>query len=353
MFKRASDQVLDHLHQHYRPFQDLMIPTLLRSENVLRILKLKKGETFLLHSGNIPDYFYVIQGRVEVVREESHSIIDAKDHLGLLYFIPANQVELEIKALMDSIVVHADGESLADLISWDQLARCSALCGNRDEEFSLDCIRRTKAFRNLSFEAVEEVFRRLIRLEVAEGTEVVRQGQMGDAYYLILSGKAEVWRQEINDDQQKLVATLVKGDAFGEESLITKGVCNATVKMITDGVLLKLVKADFDHLIATPLIRHVPPDEANVLIKNGSQVLDVRYKEEFDEGHVPGSLLVPLPELRARQIELNPDKTYLVMCASGRRASVGAMLLRQFNVKDACVIQGGMRDWPFDRKIDY
>jgi rhodanese-related sulfurtransferase len=40
-------------------------------------------------------------------------------------------------------------------------------------------------------------------------------------------------------------------------------------------------------------------------------LLDVRQPEEYEQGHIPGGLLVPLPELEARMGEIDPEKPVL------------------------------------------
>ncbi len=352
-FKRATDSVLSFLHNNYRPFKDLMVVTLLRSSKTLRTINMRKGEEFHLRGNEIPDYLFVIQGRVETTKGDNVETIDAIDNLGSLHLFPANNKLMHIKALSDSTIVQADTEMLTELTTWDTLARDSGLFETKEEEAGLERIRVTKAFRKLPMEAVEEVFKRLKRIDVCKGDEIVKQGDVGDAFYLLITGNAEVWRQGLYDEEQQLVSILTSGDAFGEEALIIKGTRNATVRMQSDGVLFKLGQADFDELIATPMIKIVPPQVANTMLENGYNLLDVRYEEEYDESYIPGAQLVPLPDLRERINEIDPKKKYLVVCAVGKRASVGALLMRQYNIKDLSVIEGGMRDWPYETQSNY
>ena len=352
-FKRQADSVLEFLHNNYKPFNELMILTLLRSEKALRVLNINHGEEFVLRGGSIPDYLYVIQGEVEIEKNNNSDRLNAMENLGSFYLFPPNNGFLKINAVTDSTIVQVNSEMLMDMLSWDQLARQSGLFTNEEDELSLERIRNTKAFKQLPLEAIEEIFKRFERIKVSSGTDVVTQGDKGDAYYIILRGEAEVWQQGLYDDEQKLVNKIGNGDAFGEEALVLKGTRSATIKMITDGVLLKLDQKDFDELIATPMIDLIKPEIADVMLKNGAQLLDVRYEEEFDDTYIPGAKLIPLPELRGRINELDEKQKYLVVCAAGKRASVGALLLKQSKIKDVIVIDGGMRDWPFDTASNY
>ena len=352
-FKRKTDSVLDFLHNNYRPFKDMMVLTLLKSENALRVIKMNNGETFHLRGNEMPDYFFVIQGKVEVIKNDHTQTIDAIEDLGSLNVFPANYNLMQIKALTDSTIVQADSEMLIEMIAWDELARNSKVFKTPEEEASIAQIQNAKALRKLPFEAVEEIFKRLERVTVNTGEDIVTQGEQGDAFYIIVSGEAEVWQQGLYDDEQKIVCKLSNGDAFGEEALILKGTRNATIRMITDGVLFKLKQADFEELVSTPMINTVTAEVADTMLKNGHQLLDVRYEEEYDEAYISGSLLLPLPELRQRINELDLTQKYLVVCAAGKRASIGALLLKQYNVKDISVIDGGMRDWPYEIASNY
>ncbi|MBF0256291.1 MAG: cyclic nucleotide-binding domain-containing protein [Gammaproteobacteria bacterium] len=352
-FKRKSDSVLNFLHINYRPFSGLMARTLLRADSALRVIRMRKGEIFNLVGNDMPDYFYVIQGKVRITKGEQFASIDAIDDLGSLHFFPPNRRPMEVEALSDSTVVQADSELMAELINWNEMALQSGLFDSTETEACLDSIRKTKAFCKLPVEVMDEVFQRLERIEIARGMDVIKQGDRGEAFYLIISGTAEVWRQDIYDDAQKLVATLGTGDAFGEESLLVKGTCNATVRMVSDGVLFRLNETDFHQLVAMPLLNHVSASVAHSMLQNGYRLLDVRYEEEYDDCHIPGASLIPLPELRGRIKEIDPAQKYLVICAGGKRASVGALLLRQHHVKDVHIIEGGMHDWNFETASSY
>ncbi len=78
-------------------------------------------------------------------------------------------------------------------------------------------------------------------------------------------------------------------------------------------------------------------------------ILDVREQDEFDEGHIPGAILIPYTEIDKTAEELLPqkDKQILVYCRSGRRSKIAAESLAKLgytNIKEF----GGIIDWPYD-----
>ncbi len=78
-------------------------------------------------------------------------------------------------------------------------------------------------------------------------------------------------------------------------------------------------------------------------------ILDTREQDEFDEGHIPGALLIPYTQIENKAEELLPDKDKLILvyCRSGRRSKIAAESLSQLgytNVKEF----GGIIDWPYE-----
>ena len=83
-------------------------------------------------------------------------------------------------------------------------------------------------------------------------------------------------------------------------------------------------------------------------------LVDVRTKEEYDEGHIQGAVLIPVDEIADRaQTEL-PDKEALILvyCRAGVRSKAAAEILVELgysNVQDI----GGIVDWPYDNVASY
>ena len=78
-------------------------------------------------------------------------------------------------------------------------------------------------------------------------------------------------------------------------------------------------------------------------------ILDTREQYEFDEGHIPGAILIPYTEIENKAEEILPDKTaqILVYCRSGRRSKIASEALAGLgytNVKEF----GGITDWEYE-----
>lgn len=231
------------------------------------------------------------------------------------------------------------------LLAWEELAAYARQSGDATLLTRLEAVRDTHAFRHIPVEYVLEALQLMVSRPVRAGEVIVTQGERGDAFYLIWSGRAEVWKSGIYDDEQKLVDTMGPKETFGDDALVVQGNRNATVKMSEDGELLVLGEDAFRKLMSQPLIDEVSTAEALPLLEQGWQVVDVRYEEEFEDGHIPGAIHLPLHELRHRAGDsLGKENRYLTICLSGKRSAVAAFLLKQRGY-DVRSMKEGMSGW--------
>jgi hydroxyacylglutathione hydrolase len=77
----------------------------------------------------------------------------------------------------------------------------------------------------------------------------------------------------------------------------------------------------------------------------GAVVLDVRGQSEWEAGHVPGALHVPLGYLRDRLDEVPQGRPIIVHCKGGGRSAIAASLLRQAGFRDVVNLAGGIDRW--------
>ncbi len=75
------------------------------------------------------------------------------------------------------------------------------------------------------------------------------------------------------------------------------------------------------------------------------QILDVRTKMEYQQGHLPSCKLIPLQELQGRMKELDTSKPLFVYCAHGNRSAVALNLLQQNGFPGAKHLRGGIVSW--------
>lgn len=205
--------------------------------------------------------------------------------------------------------------------------------------FSLANLRHG-VFARLPAAHIEELLRRFERVKLRRGAAVVREGEEGDWFYAIESGKCLVER--VVGGVKMEVAELKSGDAFGEEALVSEARRNATVTMLADGELLRLAKRDFMELLAEPLLHRLSWPEARAKVERGALWLDVRYPSEYQHDRLPGAINVPLGEVRNSFTVLDPEAEYVVYCQTGRRSSAATFLFAQRGFR-VWLLDGGLR----------
>ena len=95
-----------------------------------------------------------------------------------------------------------------------------------------------------------------------------------------------------------------------------------------------------------PPLPSVSAADLSEKLKNGKKplVVDVRQPEEYRQGHIQGSKLIPLGQLSGRLKELPKNKEIVLVCATGSRSrSATKMLVREGY--EAVNMNGGMMSW--------
>jgi CRP-like cAMP-binding protein len=239
-----------------------------------------------------------------------------------------------------------DSELLDVMITWDQtgtyeVAELQAQLEGSGGDDWMTTLLQTKAFHRIPPANIQAIFMRLQRIPLRAGEVVIKQGDEGDYFYIIVSGKCAITRETpLNRDGIKL-AELGVGDTFGEEALIAEAKRNATVTMMTDGALMRLNKQDFRELMNEPLLQWVGHDQAREIVERGGRWLDVRLPSEHQNLSIDGSINIPLYFIRLKLSTLNRDIPYVVYCDTGRRSSAAAYILVERGF-DAYVLQGGL-----------
>lgn len=83
--------------------------------------------------------------------------------------------------------------------------------------------------------------------------------------------------------------------------------------------------------------------------REGYIILDTRTQEEYDEGHIPGAILIPHEEILEKAEDALTDKNQLILvyCRSGRRSKLAAEDLQKLgytNIREF----GGIIDWKYE-----
>jgi len=295
---------------------------------------------------------YLLSGEVELLGEQGVEAVvrggsdEAKHPL-------ANQQprQLTARARTAVEVTRFDSDLLDILLTWDQLSgievsdistSVAATDAEGDEEGGdwMTRILQSKAFMRIPPANIQHMFMRLQEVPMKPGQEVIRQGDDGDYYYIISRGRCKVTRRSSSGSVVTL-AELKDGDAFGEEALLSDAKRNATVTALSDGLLMRLSKRDFEELLKAPMLNTVDIEAAKEMVRNGAVLLDVRMESEHRAGAIKGSVNVPLFMLRLKLDGLDQGKKYICYCQTGRRSQAAAYIMSEHGF-DSYVLKGGL-----------
>ena len=85
-------------------------------------------------------------------------------------------------------------------------------------------------------------------------------------------------------------------------------------------------------------------DELVASLESGAPLIDVRMPDEYEEMHLPGAILLPLPDLAQRADEVPRGERVYVICATGARSLAAAEALNNAGW-DAVSVSGGTKGW--------
>lgn len=108
---------------------------------------------------------------------------------------------------------------------------------------SIELLSQVPLFSACSKKELQQLARRAEDRHVPAGTVIVREGAAGDAFYVIVSGQAEV------DRHGTVVATIGPGNFFGDLALLDRAPRNATVTAKTDMDLIVLGQREFSAML--------------------------------------------------------------------------------------------------------
>ena len=326
----------------------------LKRENIAALAKKVSIRTmsagrFLFKEGDTDKRkIWLVSGMVEL-REGERTIAmirggtaDARNPLS-----PSVPRTVSARAVDEISYLSIDSELLDVMITWDQTGTYEVeelqaqMNGGANGDDWMTTLLQTRSFHRIPPANIQAIFMRMQRVPYLAGDGIIKQGDEGDYFYVIVKGQCVVTRETpLNRDGIKL-AELSVGDTFGEEALIAEAKRNATITMQTDGVLMRLAKDDFRELMNEPLLQWANYDQARDIVARGGRWLDVRLPSEHQNMCIEGSLNIPLYFIRLKLSTLDPKIPYVVYCDTGRRSSAAAYILVERGF-DAYVLRGGL-----------
>lgn len=122
---------------------------------------------------------------------------------------------------------------------------------------------------------------------------------------------------------------------------------NPTIKQLIDYEQFCGIRGQESKPVETPASEEITVEELHRLMQSASKpfVLDVRNPEEVQICRIPGTTLLPLPELPQRFAELDRNQEMIVHCKSGMRSAKAIAFLKQQGFTKLRNVKGGILAW--------
>ncbi len=96
------------------------------------------------------------------------------------------------------------------------------------------------------------------------------------------------------------------------------------------------------------MYQEIYPEEVSEWLKRGARLIDVREEWEYESGHLPKAINIPLGRVGS---ELEPDgRPVVLVCASGGRSGQAASLLSANGFSEVANLLGGTAGWVAQRR---
>jgi formylglycine-generating enzyme required for sulfatase activity/rhodanese-related sulfurtransferase/CRP-like cAMP-binding protein/chromosome segregation ATPase len=313
------------------------------SEKIL-VEEVKSGRYLFRKGARDNQSIYLLEGKVNLIDGFRKVASEVKSGTDISRYPISNMQPRTVsaRAAKKSIIARIDSSLLDAFLTWDQSNSAEAVEIGADENSDwMTRMLQSEAFIKIPPSMIQSLLMKLEPMVVKAGDTIIRQGDEGEYFYTIREGRCAVTCRGAADADEQLLAEIAEGESFGEESLVNDSKRNATVSMLTDGVLMRLAKEDFVALLQEPLIDRVDYKTATEMVDEGAVWVDVRTPDEYESGAFEDSVNIPLATLRGEIPELVFNAKYVMCCDTGRRSGSAAFMLSHRGF-DVYVLDGGI-----------
>ena len=332
--------------KNYYPFnkmEEKFLPLLLER---FKVYNFEINDDIFKDDDNKINAKYVIDGNVNISYPSGREKLVKSTSLQSYY--PIGEVNTS-KHLTSSVkskkaqVMMMNNIFLDHFTVWDNLFKESSsdspLRGHQSYSWVVGLL-LSRAVQMLPRGHVDQIFKNLEPVYVNAGEEIIIEGDSGDYCYIIVKGVAEVFK--CLAEGEEVVASLNAGALFGENALVSNEPRTASVRMKTNGILMKMVGKKFSSLLKSHVVRWLTVDASYEMILSGATLLDVREEDEFENISFQGCVHIPMDKLRVKCAKvLDKNKPVITCSNTGMRCASAAFLLATLGY-DVYSMQGGI-----------
>ncbi len=341
----AVDQQQSALLGNLVPLNALSAEHLGQLVSRIQVESLESG-AYLFREGDADhQHVYLLSGHVALLSGDREVDV-IRSNSNTARFALAHQWprKFSVRARTKVSIVRIDSRAISEMLvrTQTQSYRVSELASDSSGDW-MSQVLRSRLFQQIPTSSIQNLLRGMESVSLNKGQSVIKEGEPGRHYYLLIKGECLVTRSM--GGKVRELARLIPGDGFGEEALVTDLPRNASVSMCSNGMLMRVKKEDFVELISLPLLVKLGFEQASDLARKGAIWLDVSTPAEYATEHLRNAVNLPLNMLRKDAENLDGEEEYLVYGAESGEGMVGAFLLCERGF-DAKVLQGGITAVP-------
>ncbi len=310
------------------------------------------AKTEIIKEGSPGDNFYFIKsGRLEVTKttksgqQAKLAIITSGQGFGEMSLLTGSTRFCSVRTLTGVTLYQLAKKDFEQLVQRETAFR-NVLLKKAGEYSEYNKIKVLQPFALLEPDRMYAILARMIEKTYSLGEDIIVQGEKGDFYYVIKSGRVAVLQKKKGEQETKQLAVLGEGDAFGEEALIRSDPRNATCRAIEETMVYALDKVDFAEVMQASFMDSIFVEDIsteNYLDKY--VVIDARVPKDYEAEHIKGAINIPMEVLRQKYAELDRTKSYITYCSiNDSRGMTSAFLLKNNGFNAKC-LRGGVSSW--------
>jgi CRP-like cAMP-binding protein len=316
--------------------------------NVVQSVELPEG-TVIIKEGEHGDAFYLIcEGSVEVTKMNEYgqsaklSILGAGEIFGEMALMTGHPRSSTVTAITDVTLGKINREDFEEIRRLDRAF--SRILERRSRDYAdFNRIKILQPVALLEPEKMSLLISSMDEKRFAPGETIIHQGEKGDAYYIIKSGRVAVIKKKEGREPEQ-VAEMKSGSGFGEEALIREEPRSATIRAVDETIVLTINKQAFVEVMQKTFIENAFPEDLDAEERERVIFIDARITPEYAEEHIAGAVNVPIEILRDKYEELDRSGEYYTYCTNDSRGMTAAFLMKSmgFHVK---ALRGGLSAW--------
>ncbi len=337
--------------KNYTYFSGLSDSSLQVLAERIRTVNIPAGSV-IVKEGSVGDSFYFVKEGELVVTKKTTSGLDARlsvvrsgQGFGEMALLTCSIRSSSVHTITDCALYELPKKYFEEVLLHESAFK--ERLNRRSEDLSqITKIKTLQPFALLDPEKMCAVMEAMTEEDYASGQNIVIQGDKGNAYYIIKSGRVAVLKKKKGEEVSCQIAELGEGEAFGEEALIRDDPRNATCQALDATTVFVLQKKDFNQIVRSSFIDNIFPEEISLdTYLADYMIIDTRIPSEYEEEHIHGAVNIPVEVLRQKCCEFDKSKRYITYCLNDSRGMVAAFLLKNRGF-DAKCLRGGVSAWP-------